>query len=267
MTGNYRRGALAAIVRSCSPRPRRREEAGASLVEFAIVLPVFALMLFAMIQFGLGFAGWDELRNAVQTGARIAANGPTTSPDATCGQVDPGPNMVCQVAFLIGSPIDTNPSLVTSPVQISTTSPSEYGCDTSLTSCSSYVWLDGYYIFVNGQWLQIVNDSAAAGQITDLQAFLNAGLGKWTCTDASSTNCTQMSTNVNGQNQGALGSDNVTISVDTIDNLLEVCAQRQAISFTAFPGLQDIHLSTTSTFYLTSTASVLGIYPSGSTCG
>ncbi len=70
MTGQYRREALAAIVRSRRPhRPRRREEAGASLVEFAIILPVFALMLFGMIQFGLAFAGWDQLRNAVQTGA------------------------------------------------------------------------------------------------------------------------------------------------------------------------------------------------------
>ena len=68
MSGAFRRDALVAVVRSSRPYRRRRVEAGASLVEFAIILPVFALMLFGMIQFGLAFAGWDQLRNAVQTG-------------------------------------------------------------------------------------------------------------------------------------------------------------------------------------------------------
>ncbi len=82
---------------------------GASLVEFAIILPVFALMLFGMIQFGLAFAGWDELRNAVQTSARVEANnGVTSSPN--CGQPDPGSNLVCQVALSIGAPVDTAPT-------------------------------------------------------------------------------------------------------------------------------------------------------------
>ena len=53
-------------LRTCPPRARRVcalrhrpcRQAGASLVEFAIILPIFALMLFGMIQFGLGFAGW-----------------------------------------------------------------------------------------------------------------------------------------------------------------------------------------------------------------
>src|SRR5215469_877837 len=37
---------------------RRRGEEGASLVEFAIVVPVFALLLFAMIDFGLVFQSY-----------------------------------------------------------------------------------------------------------------------------------------------------------------------------------------------------------------
>ena len=65
------------------------------MVEFAIILPVFALMLFGMIQFGLGFAGWDELRNAVQTSTPVAANNPTNS-SPNCGQTDPGSNLVCR---------------------------------------------------------------------------------------------------------------------------------------------------------------------------
>ena len=53
-----------AIVRACGPGRRHRDESGATLVEFALILPVFAVMLFGMIQFGLAFTGWDQLRNA-----------------------------------------------------------------------------------------------------------------------------------------------------------------------------------------------------------
>ncbi len=108
MTGIGRRSPLLAIVRSCGRRHRRPDENGASLVEFAIILPVFALMLFGMIQFGLGFAGWDELRNTVQNGARLAATNEANPSEVNCGQSDPGQNMVCQIALLIGDPLDTS---------------------------------------------------------------------------------------------------------------------------------------------------------------
>ena len=54
-------------------RGGRSGDGGAALVEFALVLPIFALMLFGMIELGLAFAGWSSLRNAVQTGARLAS--------------------------------------------------------------------------------------------------------------------------------------------------------------------------------------------------
>jgi Flp pilus assembly pilin Flp len=55
-------------------RPRRPER-GAALVEFALVLPVFSLILFAIVQFALVFTGWDELRNRTQFVAQQAASG------------------------------------------------------------------------------------------------------------------------------------------------------------------------------------------------
>ena len=76
---------------------------GASLVEFAIILPVFALMLFGMIQFGLAFAGWDELRNAVQASARdVALDG------SLCSSV-PMTASQCETAIEnnIGTPVGT----------------------------------------------------------------------------------------------------------------------------------------------------------------
>jgi Flp pilus assembly protein TadG len=54
-------------------QPRRHSEAGQALVEFALVLPLLALLLFAVIQFGLAFTNYIALTDAVRAGARTAA--------------------------------------------------------------------------------------------------------------------------------------------------------------------------------------------------
>ncbi len=46
---------------------------GQALVEFALVIPVFLLILFAIIQLGLLFGGQNSLTNAVRETARYAA--------------------------------------------------------------------------------------------------------------------------------------------------------------------------------------------------
>ncbi|MCK9518276.1 MAG: pilus assembly protein [Dehalococcoidia bacterium] len=51
----------------------RETEAGQSLVEFAMVLPMFLLMLFALVDFGRGFYTWLVVTNAAREGARAAA--------------------------------------------------------------------------------------------------------------------------------------------------------------------------------------------------
>lgn len=50
-----------------------RDERGQALVEFAFVLPIFALLLFAVIQFGIVFNNYLTLTDAVRAGARTAA--------------------------------------------------------------------------------------------------------------------------------------------------------------------------------------------------
>ena len=133
-------GFIAAIRQSCGRRRGRRDDSGATLVEFAIILPVFALMLFGMIQFGLAFAGWDELRNAVQTSARVEANSGVTS-NPNCGQPDPGSNLVCQVAVSIGAPLDTAPTLLDSlTLPLTSTASPEYTCTSPLQSCVGPGW-------------------------------------------------------------------------------------------------------------------------------
>jgi Flp pilus assembly protein TadG len=50
-----------------------RDEQGQAMTEFAVVLPVLALVLFAIIQFGIAFNNYLTLTDAVRHGARTAA--------------------------------------------------------------------------------------------------------------------------------------------------------------------------------------------------
>ncbi len=54
-------------------RRLHHEQDGQSATEFAIVLPVFCLLLFAVIQFGILFNNYLTLTDAVRAGARTAA--------------------------------------------------------------------------------------------------------------------------------------------------------------------------------------------------
>ncbi|HSS81625.1 MAG TPA: TadE/TadG family type IV pilus assembly protein [Gaiellaceae bacterium] len=52
-----------------------RSERGQALTEFALVLPVLTLLLFAVIQFGIVFNNYVTLTDATRAGARKAAVG------------------------------------------------------------------------------------------------------------------------------------------------------------------------------------------------
>jgi hypothetical protein len=54
-------------------QPRRTHEVGQSLVEFAMVAPIFFLLVFAVIQFGLLMASQNGLVDGVRDAARRAA--------------------------------------------------------------------------------------------------------------------------------------------------------------------------------------------------
>ena len=76
--------------RSCEPptrRPDRRDRSrGQSLVEFAISVPVFVLLLFGMLEFGFAFSHNLTLEYATREGARTgAALGPGTA-NIPCAQ-------------------------------------------------------------------------------------------------------------------------------------------------------------------------------------
>lgn len=67
-TAEKRRSRLARIAGRL-----RKTEAGQALVEFTLILPIFLLLLFAIVDFGRGFYTWVLVTNAAREGARVAA--------------------------------------------------------------------------------------------------------------------------------------------------------------------------------------------------
>jgi Flp pilus assembly protein TadG len=54
-------------------RSKLRQENGAAAVEFAIVVSVLVMLVFGVLEFGLGFWQVQNLRAATREGARVAA--------------------------------------------------------------------------------------------------------------------------------------------------------------------------------------------------
>ena len=88
---------------------RRDRSRGQGLVEFAVSVPVFVMLLFGMLEFGFAFSHNLTLEYATREGARAgAALGPGTT-NVPCAQVDD--QVVAGVQRVLtspGSPIDIN---------------------------------------------------------------------------------------------------------------------------------------------------------------
>lgn len=59
------------VKRTNTTARRRRAEAGTSIVEATIVLPLLLLLVFGIAEFGISFTRWNSLTNAVREGARV----------------------------------------------------------------------------------------------------------------------------------------------------------------------------------------------------
>ncbi|MEL7208023.1 MAG: TadE/TadG family type IV pilus assembly protein, partial [Actinomycetota bacterium] len=55
-------------------RARRRDDRGATLVEFALVLPLLALLAFGTVEFGLAWRDSMTISNSLRSGARGGSN-------------------------------------------------------------------------------------------------------------------------------------------------------------------------------------------------
>lgn len=58
---------------------KTRNEKGAAVVEFALILPILVIIVFGIFQFGIAFNNWISLTHAAREGARLAAVGQYTA--------------------------------------------------------------------------------------------------------------------------------------------------------------------------------------------
>lgn len=63
------------------------EERGASMVEFAVCLPLITILLFGIVQYGLIFASYNSLKELSAMGARYAVLDPRPSTNAVAAFV------------------------------------------------------------------------------------------------------------------------------------------------------------------------------------
>ena len=75
---------------------RRTRQLGQSLAEFAIVVPIFLIVVFGVVDFSLGLRSWLTITNASREGARVLVLG------QTCAQVT---NQTKTVAASINPPV------------------------------------------------------------------------------------------------------------------------------------------------------------------
>ncbi len=65
-------------------RAIHRAEKGQDILEYAIVLPLFILLILSVIEFGYLFLQYNTVTNAAREGARVGIISPTTACNLAC---------------------------------------------------------------------------------------------------------------------------------------------------------------------------------------
>jgi Flp pilus assembly protein TadG len=115
---------------------RLRSADGQTMVEFALVLPLLAVLLFGIIQFGVVFNHYLDLTDAVRAGARVAAvSRQTTDPN--------GPSGVATQAV-----VDSAGDITIDPAKVSVNSDWLPGDDVTVQAAYPYsISLFGFALF------------------------------------------------------------------------------------------------------------------------
>jgi Flp pilus assembly pilin Flp len=145
-----RRGALPAprLRRVGRLRRRHRLDDGAAAVEFALVLPILVLILFAIIDYGLFFNASLQSRSGVHDAARAAVVAPDSAGPATCGTTIDAPADVIRLICAVLS----NTNSATAKKYIDVQLPDGWQVGKSLVVCErlDVAGLTGFVPFPNG---------------------------------------------------------------------------------------------------------------------
>ena len=94
---------------------RAEGERGQSLVEFTMIIPIFLLLVFAIVDFGMGLYSWIVVTNAAREGARVGTVGADTATITqrvrdTAGNLD-NPNLTVVVTNAVDAGGDPGESV------------------------------------------------------------------------------------------------------------------------------------------------------------
>ena len=120
-------------------RHRNRRSAGQGLVEFALVIPLFLLMFFGLVDAGRLIYTYNTLANAARSAARVAIVNQSTSGTQTCDTTS--------TAYPVGCAISSATALGLNAgnVDVSYEGASGGSCSTMAIGCVAVVTLTGSF--------------------------------------------------------------------------------------------------------------------------
>jgi len=87
----------------------KHQENGASLIEFAVAMPLLLILVLGIIEFGFLLAQMNEIRHGAREGARYAAvSRPDYNGDSTVGDEDDVLEATCDAVDLPGATIEVS---------------------------------------------------------------------------------------------------------------------------------------------------------------
>jgi hypothetical protein len=87
------------------------------MAEFVLVLPIFLILVFAIIDFGLGFHAWLTVTNSAREGARLGAVRAPAGGSCDLDPSTPATNITCRVRETAGPPFDTKATVLVTGAQ------------------------------------------------------------------------------------------------------------------------------------------------------
>lgn len=124
-----------------SPSVRRSCERGQGLTEFALVLPIFLLLIFGIVDAGRLVFTYNTIANAARGGARVAIVNQATAGTDTCDTTSPTAGPV-GCAISLAASLGLTPGDVTVSYRDATDSTS---CPTVAIGCVAVVTVQGQF--------------------------------------------------------------------------------------------------------------------------
>lgn len=143
------------------------------MVEFALVLPVFALLLFGLIDFGMAYQSLIGLRNGVNAGARVASVGGPVDPSCS-GAPDP---MVCTVGDRIGRLLAVQPNTLVVSVGLTGTQAGDTVTVTAQAQLESTTGITGP--FLDGKHICSSSELRLEQDVSDFAGTYTYASGAW----------------------------------------------------------------------------------------